>query len=124
MFGLFGSVKMVFTIIMVLAVSGAGAYVLKLRGDNAILKGNQVKMEQALEQQTKYIEQQKKDFEAIMKANQEVNKLVGNLKKDIDDLDKRFNKGTTRSIGKNSQQSIRQSIEMCRDSRWSQTNRS
>ena len=90
---------MVFTIIMLLGVAGAGAYVLKLRGDNAILKGNQVKMEQALETQTKFIEDQKRDFEAILKANQEVNKLVGNLKKDIDDLDKRFNKGT-RDLGK------------------------
>ena len=99
MFGLFGQVKMVFTIIMLLGLAGAGAYVLKLRGDNAILKGNQVKMEMALEQQTKYIEQQKKDYEAILKANQEVNQLVGNLKKDIDDLDKRFNKGT-RDLGK------------------------
>ena len=99
MFGLFGQVKMVFTIIMLVGLAGAGAYVLKLRGDNAILKGNQVKMEQALETQTKFIEQQKKDYEAILKANQEVNKLVGNLKKDIDDLDKRFNKGT-RDLGK------------------------
>ena len=99
MFGVFGQVKMVFTIIMLLGLAGAGAYVLKLRGDNAILKGNQVKMEQALETQTKFIEQQKKDYEAILKANQEVNKLVGNLKKDIDDLDKRFNKGT-RDLGK------------------------
>jgi chromosome segregation ATPase len=56
-------------------------------------------MEQALETQTKFIEDQKRDFEAIMKANQEVNKLVGTLKKDIDDLDKRFNKGT-RDLGK------------------------
>jgi chromosome segregation ATPase len=99
MFGLFGQVKMVFTIIMLLGLAGAGAYVLKLRGDNAILKGNQVKIDQALETQTKFIEQQKKDYEAILKANQEVNKLVGNLKKDIDDLDKRFNKGT-RDLGK------------------------
>ena len=99
MFGLFGQVKMVFTIIMLWGLAVAGAYVLKLRGDNAILKGNQVKMEQALETQTKFIEQQKKDYEAILKANQEVNKLVGNLKKDIDDLDKRFNKGT-RDLGK------------------------
>lgn len=99
MFGLFGQVKMVFTIIMLLGAAGGGMYVLKLRGDNAILKGNQVKMEQALETQTKFIEQQKKDYEAILKANQEVNKLVGNLKKDIDDLDKRFNKGT-RDLGK------------------------
>jgi len=99
MFGLFGSVKMIFTIIIVVGLSGGVSYVYKLKADNVTLKSNQVKMEQALEAQTKYIEQQKKDFEAIMKANQEVNKLVGNLKKDIDDLDKRFNKGT-RDLGK------------------------
>ena len=99
MFGLFGSVKMIFTIIMVIGLSGGVSYVYKLKADNATLKSNQVKMEQALETQTKFIEQQKKDFEAILKANQEVNKLVGNLKKDIDDLDKRFNKGT-RDLGK------------------------
>jgi chromosome segregation ATPase len=85
--------------IMVIGLSGGVSYVYKLKADNATLKSNQVKMEQALDAQAKYIEQQKKDFEAIMKANQEVNKLVGNLKKDIDDLDKRFNKGT-RDLGK------------------------
>ena len=99
MFGLFGSVKMIFTIIIVIGLSGGVSYVYKLKADNATLKGNQIKMEQALDTQAKYIEKQKQDFEAIMKANQEVNKLVGNLKKDIDDLDKRFNKGT-RDLGK------------------------
>ena len=90
---------MIFTIIIVIGLSGGVSYVYKLKADNATLKGNQVKMVQALDTQAKYIEKQKQDFEAIMKANQEVNKLVGNLKKDIDDLDKRFNKGT-RDLGK------------------------
>ena len=90
---------MIFTIIIVIGLSGGVSYVYKLKADNATLKNNQIKMEQALDAQAKFIEQQKKDFEAIMKANQEVNKLVGNLKKDIDDLDKRFNKGT-RDLGK------------------------
>ena len=99
MFGLFGSAKLIMIGIMVIGLSVGVSYVYKLKADNATLKSNQVKMEQALDAQAKYIEQQKKDFEAIMKANQEVNKLVGNLKKDIDDLDKRFNKGT-RDLGK------------------------
>jgi chromosome segregation ATPase len=99
MFGLFGSAKLIMIGIMIIGLSGGVSYVYKLKADNATLKSNQVKMEQALDTQAKYIEQQKKDFEAIMKANQEVNKLVGNLKKDIDDLDKRFNKGT-RDLGK------------------------
>jgi hypothetical protein len=35
----------------------------------------------------------------ILEANKKINQLVNNLKKDLDDLDKRFNKGE-RDIGK------------------------
>lgn len=82
-----------------LGISGAGIYVMKLRADNATLKANQMKLEQAVTSQQELLEQQKKDFQAIMKANSELNALIGNLKKDIDDLDKRFNKND-RDIGK------------------------
>jgi chromosome segregation ATPase len=84
---------------MILGISGAGVYVMKLRSDNATLKANQIKLEQAVDSQQKVIEQQKKDFQDIMKANSELNALIGNLKKDIDDLDKRFTKNA-RDIGK------------------------
>ena len=77
---------------------GAGAYVFKLRADNAILKANAVKMEQAITEQKQLIENQKKDFEAILTANKEMNELIGNLKKDFADLDKRFNK-KNRDVG-------------------------
>jgi chromosome segregation ATPase len=82
-----------------LGISGAGIYVMKLRADNATLKANQMKLEQAVTSQQQLLEQQKKDFQAIMKANTELNALINNLKKDIDDLDKRFNKND-RDIGK------------------------
>ena len=42
---------------------------------------------------------QKKDFQAILTANNEMNELVNNLKKDLEDLDKRFNK-KNRDFGK------------------------
>jgi len=99
MFGLFGQVKMVFTIIIFLGLSGAGVYVIKLRADNEVLKANQQKLESALGEQQKVIAQQKQDFDDILKANQQVNKLVNNLQKDIGELDKRFNKGG-RDLGK------------------------
>ena len=82
-----------------LGISGAGIYVMKLRADNATLKANQMKLEQAVTSQQQLLEQQKQDFQAIMKANTELNALINNLKKDIDDLDKRFNKND-RDIGK------------------------
>ena len=78
---------------------GAGAYVFKLRADNAILKANAIKMESAITEQKELIENQKKDFKEILVANAEMNKLMGDLKKDLDDLDKRFNKNN-RDIGK------------------------
>ena len=62
-------------------------------------RGYKIKLEQAVDSQQKVIEQQKKDFQDIMKANSELNALIGNLKKDIDDLDKRFTKNA-RDIGK------------------------
>ena len=96
---IFGKIKMIITIIMILGRSGAGLYVMKLRSDNAILKANQLKLEQSVESQKKVLEQQKKDFQEILQANKELNGLINNLKKDLDDLDKRFTK-KNRDIGK------------------------
>jgi len=56
MFGLFGSAKLIMIGIMVIGLSGGVSYIYKLKADNVTLKGNQVKMEQALETQTKFIE--------------------------------------------------------------------
>ena len=44
------------------------------------------------------IENQKKDFEAILNANKEMNELIGKLKTDFAELDKRFNK-KNRDVG-------------------------
>ena len=84
--------RLFFIGILASAVIGAGVYVMKLRSDNAILKANAVKMEEAISDQQELITQQKEDFKEIMAANQKMNELVGVLKKDLEDLDKRFNK--------------------------------
>jgi chromosome segregation ATPase len=85
--------------LIIFALIGAGAYVMKLQRDNTILKENAVKLESAISEQKQVIENQKKDFAEILEANKKINELVNNLKKDLDDLDKRFNKGE-RDIGK------------------------
>ena len=85
--------------IIISAVIGAGAYVMKLQRDNTILKENAVKLESAISEQKQVIENQKKDFEEILNANKKINELINSLKKDLDDLDKRFTK-KNRDIGK------------------------
>ena len=96
---IFSQIKMAMTIILLVGISGAVIYVMKLRSDNAILKANQVKLEAAVETQKEALEQQKKDFDAIMIANKNLTELNNNLRKDLNELDKRFNK-KERDIGK------------------------
>ena len=84
--------------IVATAIAGGGFYVFKLQKDNAILKANAIKLESAISEQKTLIENQKKDFEAILTANKELNDLMGKLKTDFAELDKRFNK-KNRDIG-------------------------
>jgi len=96
---MFGGIKLFFIGIIINALLGAGAYVMKLQRDNTILKENAIKLEGAISEQKQVIENQKKDFAEILEANKKINELVNTLKKDLDNLDKRFSKGD-RDIGK------------------------
>ena len=91
-------IRLFFIGLIVTALAGGGFYVLKLQKDNAILKANAIKLESAISEQKTLIENQKKDFEAILTANKELNDLMGKLKTDFAELDKRFNK-KNRDIG-------------------------
>ena len=88
---MFGSIRLVMVGLLITGIAGAGVYVMKLRSDNAILKANQVKLEEAVSSQKELIVKQQEDFKEILAANQKMNELVSNLKKDLD-LDNRFNK--------------------------------
>ena len=96
---MFGSLKLVMVGLLITGIAGAGMYVMKLRSDNAILKANQMKLEEAVSSQKELIANQKKDFQEILDANNKMNELVNVLKKDLEDLDKRFNK-KNRDVGK------------------------
>ena len=96
---MFGQLRMIFTLLVIAGIAGAGMYVVKLRADNVILKANQIQLEQSIKSQAKVLAQQKQDFKEIMEANKEMNLLVKNLQQDLRSLDKRFNK-KNRDIGK------------------------
>lgn len=96
---MFGYIKVIFTVMIISAIAGAGMYVMKLRSDNAVLKANQLELERSIESQQELLEQQKADFKEILESNKQLNVLINSLKKDLEDLDKRFNKGG-RDVGK------------------------
>jgi len=89
---MFGTAKLIMVGIMVTGLAGGVAYTYKLKADNEMLKANAIKMESAIADQKTLIENQKKDFAQILETNKQMNALINNLKKDLDELDKRFNK--------------------------------
>ena len=96
---MFGYIRVIFTLMIISAIAGAGMYVMKLRSDNAVLKANQLELERSIESQQELLEQQKADFKEILESNKQLNVLINSLKQDLEDLDKRFNKGG-RDVGK------------------------
>ena len=48
--------------------------------DNATLKANQFKLETAITEQNKVLEQQKEDFTAILESNKKLNTLINTYK--------------------------------------------
>jgi len=100
---MFSTAKLVMVGILVSSLAGAGLYVMKLRSDNAILKANQIKLEEAVSSQQEVIAQQKADFETIMAANQKLQDTRDILKQELKNLDDKFNKtnasGKKRDIG-------------------------
>ena len=67
-----GYIKMAGTMLVILSMVGGVGYVLKLRSDNAILKANNILLEESVESQKNVIEQQKKDFTQILETNKKV----------------------------------------------------
>ena len=100
---MFSTFKLVMVGILISSLAGAGLYVMKLRSDNAILKANQIKLEEAVSSQQKVIEQQKADFETIMAANKKLQETRDILQRELKNIDDKFNKtnasGKKRAIG-------------------------
>jgi predicted nuclease with TOPRIM domain len=92
-------------VLVVLAGAGGGVmYVKTLKSDLATSEANNAKLLDSVSEQQSVIEQQKKDFTAILTANKELEEKNRVLNNEFKALDERFNKinskGEVRDIGK------------------------
>ena len=92
-------------IVVALATAGGGFMHYKtVKADLETAKANQAKLEEAVAGQKAVIEQQQKDFTAILTANKELEEKNRVLTAEFKALDERFNKingkGEVRDIGK------------------------
>ena len=79
-------IKLLMVLIMMAGAGGGYLYVKKLQKDNAILKVNQIKLETAVEDNNKVIEQQTKDLKKIRTTLSELDEVNKKLQADKDKL--------------------------------------
>jgi hypothetical protein len=101
---MFGSIKIAMVLIMLAGAGGGVIYVKTLKSDLATSEANNAKLLDSVSEQQIVIEQQKKDFTAILAANKELEDKNRVLQTEFKNLDERFNKingqGEVRDIGK------------------------
>jgi len=101
---MFSSIKIAMVLIMLAGAGGGFVYVKTLKSDLAISEANNAKLVESVESQKAVIEQQAKDFKAILAANKELEDKNRVLQAEFKALDQRFNKingkGEVRDIGK------------------------
>ena len=94
-------IKLVLAIIVMIGAGGGYLYINKLQKDNATLKTNQIKLESAVEDNNKVIEQQIEDINKIRNTLEIVEEEKKKLEKDKDDLNKRLGKHDIGNLAEN-----------------------
>ena len=94
-------IKLVLAIIVMIGAGGGYLYINKLQKDNATLKTNQIKLESAVEDNNKVIEQQIEDINKIRNTLEVVEQEKKKLEKDKDDLNKRLGKHDIGNLAEN-----------------------
>ena len=95
------SLKIGLVLFMLAGAGGGYLYVQKLQKDNAILKENQLKLENAVEDQKQVIEQQAEDFRKIRTTLNKLEEVNKKLEQDKADLSKRLGKHDIGNLAEN-----------------------
>ena len=101
---------------MMAGAGGGYLYVKKLQKDNAILKVNQIKLETAVEDNNKVIEQQTKDLKKIRTTLSELDEVNKKLQADKDNLSNRLNKHDIGNLAENKPGLVEKIINKASDS--------
>ena len=98
---MFSSLKIGLVLVMLAGAGGGYLYVQKLQKDNATLKSNQIKLENAVEEQKLVIESQAEDFKKIRSTLTKLEEENAKLQKDKQDLSKRLGKHDIGNLAEN-----------------------
>jgi len=96
-------IKIIIAAFILSVIGGGVVYVKNLQATVEVLKANNAKLEGAVEDQKKVIQQQIEDTKKIVAANKELSELNQKINQDVEDLKNKFSKvnasGKRRDIG-------------------------
>ena len=101
---------------MMAGAGGGYLYVKKLQKDNAILKVNQIKLETAVEDNNKVIEQQTADLKKIRSTLKDLDETNKRLQEDKDKLSNRLSKHDIGNLAENKPGLVEKIINKASDS--------
>lgn len=87
---MFSSIKIAMVLVLLAGAGGAFYYVKQLQHDNEVLKINQAKLEEGIEDQKKVIAMQKESYEAIVNANADLTTKINELNGAKEELQKKL----------------------------------
>lgn len=99
---MFGTVKMIAILIIVLVIAGGLWYVTGLRADLAISQANNAKLEESVQQQQELMDQMQNDIKQIQSINEELNDVNAKNQEQLKQLTDKFSvnaKGEKRDFG-------------------------
>ena len=94
-------IKIILMLIMMVGAGGGYLYVKKLQKDNAVLKVNQIKLETAVEDNNKVIEQQTADLKKIRSTLKVIEETNRKLQEDRNKLSNRLSKHDIGNLAEN-----------------------
>ena len=103
MFNVFGVVKVLAYLGIVIIIAGGLWYAMNLKAELATSEANNKILENSISEQSQVIEQMRVDIAQIQRINEEVNAELGRQKEEVKNLVNRFNvnaRGESRDIGK------------------------
>ena len=109
-------IKLLMILIMLAGAGGGYLYVKKLQKDNAILKVNQIKLETAVEDNNKVIEQQTADLKKIRSTLEVIEETNKKLQEDKDKLSNRLSKHDIGNLAENKPGLVEKIINKASDS--------
>lgn len=99
---MFGTIKMIAILIIVLVVAGGLYYVTNLKAQLAISEANNAKLEESVQQQQELMEQMQNDIKQIQSINEELNEVNAKNQEQLKQLTDKFSvnaKGEKRDFG-------------------------